>query len=295
MGMCTDPTKNELYVSTVYSILTFRNVLEKNQRYKDYDAVFCPKETNMTADVDIHDMVIDKNNELWFIVTSHGCVAKLSETHSFEPKWKPPCVDRVVQEDRCHLNGLALKDGRPRYVSSVSQTNVTEGWREHRITGGIVLDLSTNEVICDGLSMPHSPRIFQGKLWILNSGTGEIGYIEEKKFVPIAFCPGFLRGLFFVGEYAVIGSSLFRESSKNFRNLPVEDKLKEQGIAPRCGIFIVHLPTKAIKEWIKFEGIITEIYDVVSLNCENPYLVGFENLEINQMVNVPNFEPLKYN
>jgi uncharacterized protein (TIGR03032 family) len=248
----------------------------------------------MTGDVDIHDMIIDKDDKLWFIVTSYGCLARQSLDYSFEPKWRPPCLDRIVGEDRCHLNGLCVLNGRPRYVTAVSQTNVTEGWREHRVSGGIVMDISTNEVFCEGLSMPHSPRFYQGKLWLLNSGTGEIGYVEDRKFVPISFCPGFLRGMFFIGDYAVVGSSLFRESSKNFRNLPVEEKLKASGIAGRCGIFIVHIPTKTIKEWIKFEGIITEIYDVVCLEHENPYLVGFENLEINHMVNVAPYERIQF-
>ena len=113
---------------------------------------------------------------------------------------------------RCHLNGLALVDGEPAYVTAVSRSDVPSGWRERRQDGGCVIDVRSNEVILTGLSMPHSPRWYRGKLWLLNSGTGDFGYVDEKTgaFEPLAFCPGYLRGLAFHGDCAVVGLSLER-------------------------------------------------------------------------------------
>ena len=49
--------------------------------------------------------------------TLFSCLAAASPTHTFRPLWRPPFVSRLAPEDRCHLNGLALRDGEPRYVT----------------------------------------------------------------------------------------------------------------------------------------------------------------------------------
>jgi AbrB family looped-hinge helix DNA binding protein len=110
----------------------------------------------------------------------------------------------LAAEDRCHLNGLAMKDGRAAYVTAVSSSDVVDGWRDHRAGGGIVIDVNSNEIVIGGLSMPHSPRWYQGRLWLLNSGTGEFGYVDVDagRFVPVSFCAGYLRGLAFHGDFA---------------------------------------------------------------------------------------------
>src|SRR5690606_29974768 len=123
-----------------------------------------------------------------------GCLATTSETHSFVPLWKPPFASRLAAEDRCHLNGLALKDGRPKYVTAVSQSDVADGWRDQRTRGGCVVDVESNEIIATGLSMPHSPRWYRDRLWLLNSGTGFLGTLDtgSGRFEEVAFCPGYL-------------------------------------------------------------------------------------------------------
>ena len=131
-----------------------------------------------------------------------GCLATLSQRASFQPLWRPPFLSALVPEDRCHLNGLAMRDGRAAFVTVVSRSDVADGWRDKRRDGGCVLDVASGEAVCTGLSMPHSPRWYRDRLWVLNSGTGELGSVDlaSGRFEPIAFCPGYLRGLVVPGR-----------------------------------------------------------------------------------------------
>lgn len=230
MGMCAEG--NSLYVSTLYQLWRFENTLEAGQNYDNYDAVYLPQLGYITGDLDIHDVAIaqvEGQTQPIFINTLFSCLATVSHTHSFKPLWQPPFISKLAAEDRCHLNGLAMRDGKPRYVSMVSQADVNEGWREHRLAGGCVMDIDSNEVVADGLSMPHSPRWHQGQLWVLNSGTGELGTIDldSGKFNPVAFCPGYLRGFKLHGDYAIVGISKSRDN-KTFQGLALDEKLVEK-------------------------------------------------------------------
>src|SRR5262249_39659145 len=153
--------------------------------------------------------------------------ATTSETNSFIPLWQPPFLSKLAAEDRCHLNGLAMENGRPAYVTCVSQSDVADGWRNPRRDGGCVIGVLTNQFLTTGLSMPHSPRIYRDQLYVLNSGTGHFGRINRASgvFEEIAFCPGYLRGLSFHGDFAVVGLSLCREN-RTFQGLNLDDNLK---------------------------------------------------------------------
>jgi uncharacterized protein (TIGR03032 family) len=126
-----------------------------------------------------------------FANTLFSCIATVSDSHSFKPVWKPTFISRLAAEDRCHLNGLVLEGGQPRYVTAVSRSDVADGWRDRRAEGGIMIDVASQEIIAQGLSMPHSPRLWDGRLWLLNSGTGELGAVDiaSGRFEPVAFCP----------------------------------------------------------------------------------------------------------
>lgn len=281
---------NDIYISTMHSLWKYVNIGETDDNETgieglNFDKTFMPRVSHITNDVDGHDITVDENGEVYFISATYCTICKPSETHSFEVFWKPPWISKVAREDRCHLNGLCNKDGKIKYASSVSQTNIRSGWREKNRKGlGVVIDVETNEIVCDGLTMPHSPRWHDGKLWVLNAGCGEFGYIdfENKKFIPKVFIAGFLRGLDFVGnKYAVIGSSLDRHE-KCFMNLPLGEELKKLGggkeenaIDPICGLHIVDLKTFDVIHELKFTGQIVEIYDVgVLKNTRRPKLLG---------------------
>jgi uncharacterized protein (TIGR03032 family) len=176
MGLC--PTANGLYLSSLYQVWRFENLFTAGEQQDGFDRLYLPQVGYTTGDLDIHDMAVGADGRLVFVNTLFGCLATLSATHSFKPLWQPPFVSRLAAEDRCHLNGLAMKDGRPAYVTAVSQSDVVDGWRDHRADGGVVIDVKRNEIVAKGLSMPHSPRWHQGRLWLLNSGTGEFGHVD---------------------------------------------------------------------------------------------------------------------
>jgi uncharacterized protein (TIGR03032 family) len=280
---------NTLWLSARYQMWRFINVLGEGQAYQGYDRLFVPMRGHTTGDADIHDMVIAPDGKPVFAVTLFNCVATLAEDSSFAPIWKPDFISDYVAEDRCHLNGLAAdENGVPRYVSVVSDTNVVEGWREHRQDGGLVIDIQSNEVVCEGLSMPHSPRLHKGKLWLLNAGSGEFGYVdmEKKRFVPVCFCPGFLRGLSFSGDYALIGLSKQR-TNRTFRDLALDQRLKDEKVEARCGLQVVNVETGEATHTFWIEGIVNELYDVAVLpNVIRPMALGFRTEEIARHIKV---------
>src|SRR5262249_12549346 len=165
--------------------------------------------------------------------------------------------------DRCHLNGLAMDGARPAYVSAVSRSDVADGWRERRRDGGVVIDVASGEIVASGLSMPHSPRLYDGRLWLLNSGTGEFGTIDPKSgaFTPVAFCAGYARGLAFAGRHAVIGLSRPRRN-QTFEGLALDERLSAKDAVARCGLQVVDIDTGNAVEWLRFEHTIGELYDV---------------------------------
>jgi uncharacterized protein (TIGR03032 family) len=205
MGVVGD--QNRIYLGSLTQVIRMENVLGAGQLANEkHDKVYVPRNYQTTGDIDIHELGIRTDGKIVFVNTKYSCLCEPSLTHSFKVIWKPDFITKLAPEDRCHLNGLAMVDGRPKYVSAVSRSDAVDGWRDRRSDGGIIIDIESNEIVAEGLSMPHSPRWYDGKLWVLNSGSGELGYIDmdKKAFVPVAFCPGFLRGLAFHNGHAVV-------------------------------------------------------------------------------------------
>jgi uncharacterized protein (TIGR03032 family) len=277
---------NTLILATLFQIQRFENVLEKNQFINHtYDACYVPRMTFTTGVLDAHDVGLLENGEIIFVNTHYNCLAITSSRHSFTPVWKPPFISQIVGEDRCHLNGLAMQDGRPRYATAVSKSDTIDGWRDRRAGGGIVIDVETGQIVCKGLSMPHSPRLFKDKLWVLNSGTGELGWVDKKKsrFQALTFCPGFVRGLAFHGRYAFVGLS--KPRYERFEGLALDAKLKEADSEPWCGVQVIDMETSACVEWFRIDGAIAEIYDVAvvpRVSC--PMSLGFASDEIKGLI-----------
>ena len=292
MGLCANG--NSLYMSSLYQLWRFENSLEPGQTYEGYDGLYVPQMSYITGDLDIHDVAVSHPGQITedqqpiFINTLFSCLAAVSPTHSFVPLWQPPFISKLAAEDRCHLNGLAVVEGKPKYVTSVSQSDVADGWRDKRHNGGCVIDIETNEIIAGGLSMPHSPRWHQGQLWILNSGTGEFGKIDPKtgSFEPVAFCPGYGRGLAMHGNFAVVGLSKPRHN-KTFQGLNLDEKLNQKQAEPRCGLAIIDLRSGDVVHTLRIEGIIEELYDVAILpQIRRPMAIGFKSDEIRRMVSI---------
>ncbi|MCA9146924.1 MAG: TIGR03032 family protein [Planctomycetaceae bacterium] len=278
-----------LWMSTLYQLWRLENVVESGQVVNEgYDRLYVPQVGYTTGDVDVHDIVVDDQGRVVFANTLFNCLATLSETHSFAPLWKPPFISKLAAEDRCHLNGVALDQGKPRFVTTVSQSDVVDGWRDRRRDGGCVIDVESNEIVTSGLSMPHSPRVYRDQLWLLNSGTGYFGRVDQAagSFEPITFCPGYLRGMAFTDDFALVGLSRPREN-KTFTGLQLDDHLAERDADARCGLQVIDLRTMDIVHWLRIEGVVAELYDVVVLpNVMRPMLLGFKSDEIRRTLSI---------
>ena len=254
-----------------------------------YDRWYVPQQAFTTGDIDIHDVAVDGEGEPLFVSTLFSCLARPHPRYSLAPFWKPPFVSRYAAEDRCHLNGLAMRDGRPALVTCVGRSDANEGWREHRRDGGLLIDVASSEVVAEGLSMPHSPRWYRDRLWLLNAGTGEFGHVEidSGRFVPVAFCPGFMRGLSFVGDYAVVGISEQREKS-SMSDLLLDERLRERGVKARCAVQVIDLRRGDVAHELRIEGAVTELFDTAVLpGCRNPGAIGFQSDEIRRTLVLP--------
>ena len=286
MGLYATP--QTLYMTSLYQLWRFENSLEPGQAHEGYDKLYVPRMAWTTGDLDVHDLALDGEGRLIFVNTLFGCLATTSDKYSFLPLWRPPFLSKLAAEDRCHLNGMAMENGKPRYVTSVSQTDVNDGWRDRRRDGGTVTDVQANKVLCNGLSMPHSPRVYRGKLWLLDSGTGYFGHVDLKtgKFERVTFCPGYARGLSFHGDFAIVGLSRAREN-KTFSGLALDDNLKEKGAEARCALQVIDLRSGDVVHWLRIEGVVQELYDVVVLpGVRRPMALGFKTDEIRRVVSV---------
>ena len=176
--------------------------------------------------------------------------------------------DEVIVVEPAHENyvpAISFAGGVPRYVTAVSRSDTIDGWRDRRASGGVVIDVQSGQVVCEGLSMPHSPRLFDGRLWVLSSGTGELGQVVfdeagQGRFEPRAFCPGFVRGLAIVGNLAFVGLS--KPRYKRFEGLPLDQKLRDADSEPWCGIQVIDLEKGTCVDWLRIDGAIAELYDL---------------------------------
>lgn len=241
------------------------------------DRRFVPREGRITGRIDCHDIGMTEDGPI-FVNTLFNGLCGISETGSFRPLWKPPFISAWTPEDRCHLNGLAMDGTRPAYVTAVSRSDTLDGWRERRVDGGVIVDVASGEIVCTGLSMPHSPRLYDGRLWVLNSGRGEFGHVDPATgaFTPVAFCPGYARGLAFVGRYAVIGLSRPR-NNQTFTGLPLDEAMAARDATPRCGLIVVNIDTGVTEEWLRFAHTLDELYDVAVMpGVAQAEMIGFQ-------------------
>jgi uncharacterized protein (TIGR03032 family) len=286
MGLWADG--QTLWLTSLYQVWRFENVLAPGALHEGHDRLYVPRVGYTTGDLDIHDIAVESGGRVVFVNTRFGCLATLAQRDSFTPLWRPPFLSKLAAEDRCHLNGLALEDGRVRYATAVSASDVADGWRDRRRDGGVVLDVPGDRVIASGLSMPHSPRVHRGRLWLLNSGTGYLGSLDTTSgtFVPLAFCPGYARGLAFAGGCAVLGLSRPRRD-KTFAGLALDEALAAKGAEARCGLHVVDLESGDTLHWLRLGGMVSELYDVAVLpDVLRPMALGFKTDEIQRLLTV---------
>ena len=280
---------NRIALATRNEVVTFANAPRLASDYLEdrpgrYDALYLPRTTFHTADLHTHDLVFE-GDELLLVSTRFSCLARLSDHYSFEPVWRPKFVSDLVPEDRCHLNGVALRDGRARYATALGATDTAGGWREDKATGGVLIDVVSDEIVLDGLSMPHSPRWHQGQLWVLNSGAGEILSVDPESGRASVVCslPGYLRGLCFVGPYALVGMCKIREKHI-FGGLPIQERVGEL----RCGVAVVDLRSGSSIGLFEYTAGCEELYDVQFLpGVHRPMILSLEKSAVKDAITNP--------
>jgi uncharacterized protein (TIGR03032 family) len=275
-----------LYLGSLFQLWRLENMLKPGEIGNNaFDAVLVPRNAQTVGDVDIHEVGVDADGRMIFVNTRYSCLCTVDLTHSFKPIWKPPFISKLAAEDRCHMNGLAMHQGRPKYVTAVSRSDVLSGWRERRHEGGVLIDVETDRIVTDQLSMPHSPRVAGQQVYALDSGRGQIIRIDPKTGAKtdIAFCPGFLRGMAIHNGHAVVTVSKPRDGT--FKHLSLDGELAGRDAEPWCGVLIVNLTSGDIVEWIKLEGHITELFDVAVMpGVVCPMSVGPETAEIRNAI-----------
>jgi uncharacterized protein (TIGR03032 family) len=272
---------DRLALGTALEVWEFHNlpaVARNLEPAGSHDACFLPRLAHVTGDVQIHEMAwlpgpgARADPELWFVNTRFSCLCTRATHYSFVPRWRPKFVSALAPEDRCHLNGLGVCDGRVRYVTALGATDTAGGWRDNKQDGGVLLDVEHNEVVARGLSMPHSPRWYAGQLWVLNSGEGGLGTVDPAtgKYEEVASLPGFTRGLDFVGPLAFVGLSQVRESAV-FSGIAIA----ERAVTERCcGVWVVNIETGQVVAYVKFEDALQEILAVQAVPYRRPDVVN---------------------
>jgi uncharacterized protein (TIGR03032 family) len=277
MGLWATPQR--LFLTTIAQIWRLENVLGPGQlatqKNIHYERLYVPRMSHTTGDIDAHELGVDAKDRLIFVNTKYSCLATLDPVHSFKPVWKPQFISKLAPEDRCHLNGLAMQNGAPRYVTAVSRCDVVDGWRERRHEGGILIDVENDRVVTEELSMPHSPRLNAGVLWVLDSGRGDLSRVDPKsgKREKAAFWRG----------YALVATSLPRDGA--FKGLELEDNIKAKDGEPRCGAYIIDTRNGDIVQWIRFEGAVRELFDAAFIpGVRAPMCVGLGNPEMRTLI-----------
>ncbi len=292
MGACAKDQR--LSIGGAHTVWEFRNVpaaAAKVEPEDKHDACYLPRGVHFTGNIDIHEMNWSASDELWLVNTRFSCLCTIDREHSFNPRWWPPFVTALAPEDRCHLNGLAMRDGEPRYVTALGETDTRGGWRANKVSGGLLMDVQSGEILLRGLSMPHSPRWYAGKLWVLESGKGSLACLDADtgELRSVASLPGFTRGIDFVGPIAFIGLSKVRESAV-FSGLPITRDWAER----ECGVWVVNIETGETLGFLRFDDGVEEIFAVQALHAVRfPELLPADSPLTNETYVVPD-EILKH-
>jgi uncharacterized protein (TIGR03032 family) len=285
-----------LYLATRYQIWRLVNAVPRGELAEErYDRLYIPQSAHTTGNLSVQGIGVESDGRVLFVNTPFNCIAALDERKNFQPLWLPPWVTELAMGDRCHLNGVALRDGAAAYATSLSRSNQPDGWRADRLDGGVVVDLASNEIIATGLSMPHTPRWYRDRLWVTSAGTGEFGYIdlERGNFEVVASCPGFVRGLAFIGDYAVVGASKPRHGNM-YAGLDLDDILARRGHVARSGLFIIDLRSGSVVEHLSLFGSrVREVLDIAALeDVTRPSMLQLGGEMIQQTVMIGPTQPL---
>jgi len=281
--------ESSLWVASKKQIWRFDNLLEPGYCHDGFDGLLTPSASFLTGEIDSHELVVTSDQEPVFVNTAFSCLATIRPGCSFAPLWKPPFISALRPEDRCHLNGVALQEGKPTWVTACSRGDHAAEWRSQQKDGGIVMHVPSGEIAAAGLSMPHSPRWHRNKLWLLNSGSGEFGWIDENSGVFESVCklPGFARGLTFYDDKAIITVSRLRTTISD--DLIISEQLKRTNQPDgACGIRLVDLTTGKIQSSLDLPETFEEIFDISLLpGIKRARIAGNESDDSARLIKLP--------
>lgn len=262
MGMALKDGK--MAIATHNEVVVLKNSKSLAQSYpkkpNTYDALFSPRASYFTGGTDIHDLHWG-DDRLYAVNTSFSCLCIIDEEYSFTPFWKPHFITELDGTDRCHLNGLAMQGGKPKYISALGRGNILQSWRDNITTGGVIIDIESNEIICSGLAMPHSPRIYDSELFVLLSAEEKLVKVDVQtgKTTDVVRIPGFVRGMVRHGDFLFVATSKLRKNSSTFKHLTIADK------ADVASVYMIHFPTATIMSQLTYTVSVDEIYDILIL------------------------------
>ncbi len=288
MGIAIHESKKKIAIATLNNILIFKNVPELNNGYNPqqnttYDAMYVPRVQYITGPADIHDLSFI-HEDLVAVNTLFSCIVKINSDYNFEPIWMPSFIDRLVPEDRCHLNGIASDKNEIKYVSAFNAGNSAQSWRKNIKESGILIDYQTHEIVHDKLSMPHSPRMHNNQLYFLQSGNGSLckSTKNNESYEVLYQGNSFVRGMSFYKNYAFIGLSKLRESSSSFASLA------QNGFANTAGIVVIDIETGNMIGKIEYLNAVDEIFDVCVLeHTRKPNILNLEKEESYRAMETP--------
>jgi uncharacterized protein (TIGR03032 family) len=257
MGIAVKP--GTIAVCTRKEVWFLRNapdIAVKLQDQRGHDACFLARTSHLTGDIEAHESAW-VGHEFWVVNTLFSCLAALHPYYSFAPRWRPPFVSALLPDDRCHLNGMAVVDGQPRYVTALSDTDSPSGWRAVKYDGGCLIDIPTGRSLVRGLALPHSPRVEGNQIYFLHSGRGELAVADPQtgEVTAVAPMPGVARGLAIHDGFAFVGLSRARPTLEGVPIVARRDEL-------RCGLWVVDLRTGAVAAHLEFCTGMEEVFDI---------------------------------
>lgn len=289
MGFGFTESFDKMAVASKDTVTLFTSSKELAYHYpkkeKVYDCMFFPRITYHTSALDMHDVHFGENETIFAVNTLFSCIVTLDSNYNFTPYWKPKQINELLSEDRCHLNGMAMQNGKPKYASAFNEGNSAKSWKEEVTTSGVIYDIEKNEVIARNLPMPHSPKIYKDELYVLLSATGEFVKIdtESGKYDVIIKLDGFVRGLSFYKDFAFIGLSKLRKGSSTF------SKLEFSHAANESGFVVIQLSTKKLIGKFIYDNTVDEIYDLHVLpNSLKPNILNTLNNDYKGALMIPN-------
>jgi uncharacterized protein (TIGR03032 family) len=202
---------DRLAVGTSMALRIFQDLTPADPQAAHY----LPVASHLIGAVSVHDVDWDDSGQLWFANTQFSALCTTGSDGHFRMQWRPPFVTAPGPVDACHLNGMALDGQGPRFATALAASDGREGWRAQGPDAGVLLATDRADVLRDRLSLPHSPRLHDGALWLLESGAGRLLRLDPATGRGDVVCelPGVLRGLDFAGDHAFIALSRVREGS----------------------------------------------------------------------------------